>query len=355
MPPHKYQIGVVRWREQDDISDAIAHELLQLGHFPVQFWANAGIPPHCDVIFSFAPYGKFLQIPASIAKLPPKKRPILVHWNTEGIPDPRLPWSIMHPISAMRSLLGRTSLSKSRLLTWELDRMLRFRYIGDYYYAYKRGQLDIFADSSELYAQFHRKHGLPTTVMPWGASPTWYDALGTARDIDVLWMGQRGSGRRSKLLDNLVDNLTSHRVNLYIADNIANPFVFGKDRTRLLNRAKITLNLTRTWYDDNFSRFALAAPNCSLIVSEPLLSHCSQYQAGVHYISAPIAELADTILYYLLHEAERQAIVENAYTLVTEQLTFKKGIETIMAQVAVLNAGKNNTTAIHPTIITATR
>jgi hypothetical protein len=65
-----------------------------------------------------------------------------------------------------------------------------------------------------------------------------------------------------------------------MADNEENPFIFGETRTAFLNRAKITLNITRTWYDDNFSRFAYAVPNRSLVVSEPLLPHCPEYEAG---------------------------------------------------------------------------
>jgi hypothetical protein len=90
------------------------------------------------------------------------------------------------------------------------------------------------------------------------------------------------------------------------------------------------LNLTRTWYDDNFSRFAMAASNRSLIVSEPLLSHCPQCEAGVHYATAPIETLAKTILYYLTHNEERLSIVENAYQLVTTELRFRNSVNAIM-------------------------
>jgi hypothetical protein len=132
------------------------------------------------------------------------------------------------------------------------------------------------------------------------------------------------------LLDQVRGKLRKRGVDIHVVDNREQPFVFGEDRTRLLNRAKITLNLTRTWYDDNYSRFALAAPNRSLIVSEPLLPHCPQYEAGVHYVSAPIDQLANTIVSYLENEAKRQRIVENAYQFVTTELTFHNSIKTIM-------------------------
>ncbi len=337
-----YNIGVVRWSDSDEISEMISYELDQLGHHPEFFKAGDAIPVSADIIFSFAPYGNFIQIPLKFASIPANQRPILIHWNTEGIPDPRIPWLLIHSISGLRSFVGRKMLAGHRHngnkatkfpYSWESSRMLRFRYVGDYYYAFQNGLLDIFADSSQIYAGMHRQHGLPTSVMPWGATDNWHKQLNLERDIDVLWMGQRGSKRRSDLLDRVRADLKSHGVNIHVADNEENPFIFGDERIQMLNRAKITLNLTRTWYDDNFSRFAMAAPNRSLIVSEPLLPHCPQYHAGIHYVSAPIEQLAQEIVYYLQQEEERATIVENAYQLVTQDLSFRTGIKSLIDQV----------------------
>lgn len=152
---------------------------------------------------------------------------------------------------------------------------------------------------SEVYAQLHTRHGLPTIFAPWGSTPEDYADLGLERDIDVLGMGKRATKRRSKHLDRIRGAFADCGVHMHVADNEENPFIFAEERMRFLNRAKITLNLTRTWYDDNFSRFSMAAPNRCLIVSEPLLSHCPSYQPGIHYVAAPIERLAETILYYL--------------------------------------------------------
>jgi hypothetical protein len=120
---------------------------------------------------------------------------------------------------------------------------------------------------------------------------------------------------------------------MHVADGKENPFIFGDKRIYYLNRSKITLNITRTWYDDNFSRIALAAPNRSLIVSEPVLPHCPSFIAGTHYVSVPMESLAKTILYYLEQEEERLRIVENAYQLVTTKLVFRESIKSIMEAV----------------------
>jgi hypothetical protein len=332
-------VAIPCWNERDGITEVISDELNALGYQPVQFQIGSPIPEKAEVVFSFGPYGKFLTIPRQLAKLPPAQKPIFVHWNTEGIPDPRIPWKLMSSVSGWRSWLGRIQDSRNgsarirgteRLFSLIESRMSRFRYLGDYYYALRRGWLDIFADTSEIYAEIHRQHGLPTIVAHWGATPRWYKDLGLERDIDVLWMGTRGTKRRSLLLDRVRSELETYGVRIHLADGKENPFIFGDERIYYLNRSKITLNITRTWYDDNFSRIALAAPNRSLIVSEPVLPHCPSFIAGTHYVSVPVDSLAQTILFYLDHEEERLRIVDNAYYLVTTKLVFRESIKSIM-------------------------
>ena len=332
-------VAIPHGNERDGIAEVISDELDALGYQPVHFQIGSLIPEKAEVVFSFGPYGKFLTIPRQLAKMHPDQKPIFVHWNTEGIPDPRIPWKIMSSIAGWRSWLGRVQASRNgsaripgteRLFSLNESRMLRFRYLGDYYYAHRRGWLDIFADTSEIYADIHRRHGLPTIVAHWGATHQWYKDLGLTRDIDVLWMGTRGTKRRSTILDRVRRELEAKGVRMHVADGKENPFIFGDERIYYLNRSKITLNITRTWYDDNFSRIALATPNRSLIVSEMMLPHCPSFIAGIHYVSAPVEKLAETILYYLDHEAERLSIVDNAYHLVTTKLVFRESIKSIM-------------------------
>ena len=332
-------VAIPHGNEIDGITEVISDELNALGYQPVYFQIGSLIPEKAEVVFSFGPYGKFLTIPCQLAKMPPDHKPIFVHWNTEGIPDPRIPWKIMSSIAGWRSWLGRVQDSRNgsaripgteRLFSLIESRMSRFRYLGDYYYAHRRGWLDIFADTSEVYAEIHRRHGLPTIVAHWGATRQWYKDLGLERDIDVLWMGTRGTKRRSVILDRVRNELEANGVRMHVADGKENPFIFDDERIYYLNRSKITLNITRTWYDDNFSRITLAAPNRSLIVSESVLPHCPSFIEGTHYVSVPVERLAETIRYYLDHEEERLRIVDNAYHLVTTKLVFRESIKSIM-------------------------
>jgi len=334
-----YRIAVVEWiPEEDGLADVICDELNALGYSACIVHHDSAISEDIDIVLTFGPYGDYLHTIQHISSKPYDISPIFAHWNTEGMPDPRLPWSVVNAGGAWRSWIGRFgqrhngfigSLARKVTAPWE-NRILRFRYVGDYHYAFQNDLLHVFSDSSAIYADWHRQHGLPTVVAPWGSTRRWYADLDLERDIDVLWIGQRGSKRRSRLLDSVRQELRQKGVDVHVIDNEENPFVYGKERTRIFNRAKITLNLTRTWFDDNFSRFAMALPNRSLIVSEPMLPHCPQYEEGVHFISAPIQELPEVILYYLNNEAERLHIVENAYRLSTKKLTLRNSIAAIM-------------------------
>lgn len=337
------RVAVVRWAELDEIAEAIYHELAQLGYSPEFFAADSEIPVEHGVVFSHAPYGKLIPIVRQLEMLSANRRPLLVHWNTEGLPDLRLPWGLARSIGAGRSWLDRAKYdlerrlwngNKKRSLLTVLDsRVLRFRYLGDYYYAHGKGVLDVLSDSSALYTQIRNHQGLPTIFAPWGSSPQWYADLQLKRDIDVLWMGNRKDKRRRRIIDQVRDDLRRHGVEVYMADNEENPFIYRQERTEFLNRAKITLNITRTWFDDNFSRFAFAAPNRSLVVSETMLPHCPAYQRGVHYVETAPEDLARTILFYLEHPEERAQIVDNAYDLLTSRLTFGRSITKIMREV----------------------
>jgi hypothetical protein len=201
--PHKhYRVAVTRWSCDDGIAVVICDELTRLGH-EVQFLEQPVIDQFLDaldVVFSFGPYGNFLQYVSKVASIPADKRPIFVHWNTEGLPDLRIPWPFVQTISSLRSWTERLHFSNSSILqqltkkpplTWVTGRMMRFRYVGDYYYTRRQGWLDVFADTSAVYGALHNKHGLNTVFAPWGGTPRWSADLNLERDIDVLWMLKR--------------------------------------------------------------------------------------------------------------------------------------------------------------------
>jgi hypothetical protein len=326
-------VAVSYWQPQDGICEMLCHELAELNYQAEPFAYGTPIPDSADLLLSFGPYGALLPIWQQAAELSRARPLTILHWNTEGMPDLRWPAGLVRFLSRERSRVGRLATGvdshnavMQRLRSFLATRMLRFQNTGDYEYAFRRGWLHVLADSSAIYAQLRTSRGLPTIYAPWGATALWYDDFHLERDIDVLWMGTRGSYRRSRHLDRIHHALTAHGVRMHVADNIKNPFIYKQDRTHYLNRAKITLNLTRTWYDDNYSRFAMAVPNRSLMVSEPLLAHCPDFVPGKHYVSAPVGQLVDVILHYLQRADERRQIVECAYEMVKTKLAFRHSL-----------------------------
>jgi len=340
VPRDRYRVAVPEWVENDGIAKMIGFELEQIGYNPVLFFFDRHIPEDVDYLLTFGPYNRILPIWQNNARIALSRRPVVIHWNTEGMPDLRIPPKVVRALGAMRSKIGRMGYSDSvfdhflysKRPVSNIDQSFkRYRFHGDYEYACRKGWLHVLSDTSHIYSQIRSKIGIPTLYAPWGASRRWYEDLGLERDLDVLWMGTRGSQRRSRILDQVFRELKLKGLNVYIADNEENPFIFGEERTRHLNRAKITLNITRTWYDDNFSRFTMACPNRSLVVSEPVLPHCTEFKENVHYVSANIEDLANTIVYYLEHEEERRQIVDNAYELMMAELKFEKSLRKMFA------------------------
>jgi spore maturation protein CgeB len=67
-------------------------------------------------------------------------------------------------------------------------------------------------------------------------------------------------------------------------------------------------------------RFLLAAANKTVVISEPV-NDSLPFVPGKHMVVTQFDDLADKVAYYLKHEQERQALAENAYQFVSEELT----------------------------------
>lgn len=336
----RYCVAVIKWWKNDGIAEAIFSSLQQLGHQPIYFLQEEEIPTNVNIVITFGPYGRLLPILYKVTSLPRDIRPLLVHWDTEGIPNPNIPWLVLKYMGGFLSWSERVSDSRNPKLRYlfshsAISRILktgfRIRLDGHYHYAYQRGLINIFIETSQIYAKINTMHGLPTHYVPWGTHSTWYTDLGLERDIDVLWIGSRRSRRRNILIQKIKEELMLKGYNMHIIDGVENPAVFDDERNRIFNRAKITLNLLPAWYFNSFTfRYHLAAGNRTLVVSEPILPHCLSYHPGENYVSSKVHNLVDTLLFYLNNPKDREEIVERAYQLVTQEMTFTNSVKMIM-------------------------
>lgn len=334
-------VSIVRWGQTDELSDAIGRVLVELGWKTCSFYFQDPFPADSDVVFTFGPYGRWNPIAKQVGAYPAREKPVLLHWNTENIPDPGIPWPLMVTLALLRSRQEdlyslqwpwlQKQLARPALASL-MNRALRFRYMGDYLSAYRRGWLDLLFDTSEVFAGFYQKHGLPAYYGSWGSISGWYDDLHLERDIDVLWMGKRRTSRRSALIER-VRGVVVNRGGKFLAfDGVERPFTYGEERKHFLNRAKITLNILAAASHDNILpfRFALAAANGSLVISEAELPHCPNVKPGVHYIVSSYEDFPDRVLYYLEHEEERRAVVQEALHLIATEFSLKNSLSAMM-------------------------
>jgi hypothetical protein len=154
--------------------------------------------------------------------------------------------------------------------------------------------------------------------------------LGIERDIDVLFLGDLNVPRRRRLLERLsAKGIGVHATGSWFATE-----TWGEERTRLLNRSKILLNLQRFPGELAGNRMILGMANKALVISEPIFLP-GPYQPETHWVPAALDEMPGTIARYLADVQRRQAIVEAGYDLVVNRLTLAQSTQQIVALATV--------------------
>jgi hypothetical protein len=322
-------VGVPYW-QLDELAQLIATNLEMLG-CQVQLFEHTRLPPDVDVVFAYGPLGSLTPLATQLLACTPTRRPSLVLFLTEQLPSPQIPEFVNYHTAVARSQFERFAISHPATLWGKLAaKALRFRYYGDLHWLRQQGILSLLLLESEVTAEFLRQRGFRPYTFSLGSRPDWGADLNLERDIPVLWLGKAGSPRRQHLLNQVRAALQARGVEMMVVDGVERPYIFGHERTVLLNRTQVVLNLVRQPWDCNSLRFYLAAPNKAMMISEPLLPHVPAIMPAVHYMEAPVAHLPDLICSYLARPDHRQRIAAAAYELVTTQLTTEKAFRQIL-------------------------
>jgi len=350
------KIGVFFWKEDDGLGREIVNTLHELGCAAAPLYHKD--LPHLsgiDILIAYGPWGSLAPIAHHMRQLDPEVRPGFVLWQSEQFPNPDLPLWVWRSVGLARSYLesivfhegSSGNFAPRQHWNWLITKLHRYRYYGDAYCYSRTGLLDIVAVWSKWTAALLKVRGIPTITAYMGHSHANGRDLGLERDIPVLWLGKRGSSRRSRLLDQIRTRLAARGIDMLMVDGVEHPYVFGDDRTRLLNRSKIVLNILRKPWDNNSMRFFLASANKVMVVSEPVLAHIP-FLPEEHFVERPIREIPETIEYYLAHEAERKVIADRAYKLGVEQLTMRASLEKILSAVHYKRNGGNQSASLNP-------
>lgn len=249
--------------------------------------------------------------------IPRGERPLIVIWHAEPLPPPKSA-GLPHPRLNLREI-GKI--------------LLRDRRATDVYTNYSRlralmedGIPDFLVVSTPGRQEFLAEHGLASTFVPMGYHRTedGYD-MGIERDIEVLFLGALNIPPRRRLFR----RLRRSGINLATKGSWSDPACWGENRTKLLNRARIFLNLQRYPGELSGMRLIMGMANRTLVISEPMYKP-GGFIPGKHFVSATSDEMPEIINYYLNHDDERESIATEGHKLVTRELTMERSISRIL-------------------------
>jgi hypothetical protein len=282
-----------------------------------------------DLVLAYGPFHRessMLPAVRRLRALPAERRPVFAWWLTEGIPPPSMPAWLVECGARARLFFDR----------WNTPPLgHRLRTFGELRAAQRLGVLDMLVVTSASRANYLRGHGFQPIVVPLGYHPQYYgEDLGMTRDIDVCFIGNLNASRRRRLFERVARELRERGIAIAVYGSL-----YGRERTLLLNRSKILLNIMRAPQDFVGQRFLLGAANKALVVSEPI-NDSEPFVNRKHIVTAAVPRLAETIAHFICHEDERMALAEAAHCLATCELTIERMVGRILAQVPAARAAR---------------
>lgn len=256
-----------------------------------------------------------------LASTDPVKRPSTIVWHTEPLPMPRA-----------------AGLPRELLTTRELAKIvLRDRRINDHYSngRYLKGLarsniVDAFAVATRAYQAYLAEQGVDVAFVPLGHHPAFGEILDRERDIDVLFLGDFRLRRRRRILS----RLRREGIDVLTLGDYSDPRLWGEQRTELMNRTTVALNIPRLEGHLPDMRFVVAMGTGALLVSETVYLP-DPYVPGRHFVETSSNELADTIRWYLANADARRTITDEAHRLVTTELTLEASYTSLLDLAAV--------------------
>lgn len=189
----------------------------------------------------------------------------------------------------------------------------------------QRGQwVDYFVTSTQQRQRFLAGRGITADFVPVGAYAETGRELGTPREIAVAFLGSAKHGRRAALLNELERSLQQRGLVFQRIESGC----YGEERTALLNRTRILVNLHNYPWSPAWIRFLMAATCGTLVVSEPTEDD-RPFVAGKHYVAATLEEMPD-IIFRLSHDPEHCArITTAASALCRTELTLLNSVQSL--------------------------
>jgi hypothetical protein len=225
----------------------------------------------------------------------------------------------------MENGLERYASCRSR--EWErvMARYDNFKKYGD------KNIADFIFTTTPAKQQFLSARGFASRFVPIAYHPLFGDDMNLQRDIDVLFLGSLNNVRRKRILKTLKKNLAKDNIKFEIVDKDC----FGKERTELLSRSKISIDLPRVPWDYAIERFLMSMGCGSLVISE-ISANSSPFIPGTHFVSANAGVFESSIRYYLKNSKERERITKTSYNFVTNELILKNSVLAILKKCSLI-------------------
>lgn len=290
--------------------------LEELGHDVTQVPDGALEASPADIVWIWGNANWYPRAVRELAARPPERRPAVVVWHSEPLPYSK-----------------RAGLRQARLHLREIAKIvLRDSRATDPYTNARRlrqlaehGLPDVLAVTSEAQREFLREVGIACEVAPIGYHPSQGSDLGLERDVDVLFLGALEVPRRKRAFR----ALRRSGVDVLAAGDWGDPRYWGAKRTRLLNRAKILLNISRHPGQYSGERLVLGMANGALVISEPIYRP-EPFVPGEHFVAASLDETAAVVRHYLGNDHERRQLAKSGHAFVTGELSMTQSVSRIL-------------------------
>jgi hypothetical protein len=177
--------------------------------------------------------------------------------------------------------------------------------------------------------EFFDSKNIKSYLLPVGSHRGWGYVLEKQRDIDVVFLGYMGSGKRQRtnrlrIITETAAKLEHHGHHVKIIEHSC----FGEGRAELLNRTKIVLDVARVPWDLPGMRLMMSMA-CGALVVTSYMGNPYPFIDGKHLVQSPSEQLANRILYYLEHEDRRSKIAISAKQHL-ETMTLADQLKTMM-------------------------
>ena len=195
--------------------------------------------------------------------------------------------------------------------------------------AHRGKWVDYFVASTQQRQRFLARRGIAADFVPVGAYEETGRELGTPRDIAVAFLGTTKQGRRASLLNKLGQSLQQRGITFKRLESGC----YGDQRTALLNRTRILVNLHKYPWSPAWIRFLMAASCGTLVVSEPT-DDDRPFVAGEHYVAATLDEMPDTIFKLSNDQEYCDRITRAASALCRTELTLQRAVQSLCGRVS---------------------